>query len=114
MLYAIGLTYSIIAAVISLFLLNIALKDKDEKCFLLSLLFVFGSWSGIEWAAWLLGDNLFHLVLEPIIPLASFFLSWTLLIIYLSERRFKRRDWIGFLVVVFIIWQVARLCMDCL
>jgi len=114
MLYTIGLTYSVIAAMISLYFLGYALRKKNEKYFLISLLFVLVSWSGIEWALWLLGYNLFHLVLAPIVPLASFFIAWTLLIIYFAETKFKRRDWVLFLGVVFVIWQIARVCMDCL
>jgi len=114
MLYTVGLTYSIIAAIFSFFLLNLAVRKRNEKYFLLSLLMVLASWSGIEWALWLLGYNLFHLVLEPIVPLASFFVAWTLAIIYFAETKFKRRDWVIFLGIVGVIWLIARVCMDCL
>lgn len=113
MIYTIGLLYSFIASVISLYLLDRALKNKDEITFLFSLLFILVSWSGIEWALWILGHNLFELVLQPIVPLASFFLVWTMFIIYIAETKFKRRDWILFVGAVAVISIIARLCMDC-
>lgn len=114
MIYTIGLTYSIIAAITSLFFLKLALPTRNENMFLLSLLFTLVSWSGIEWALWLLGYNLFDLVLQPIVPLASFFAVWLIAVIYIAERKFKRRDWVAFAGALVVITIIARLCMDCL
>ncbi len=114
MIFAVGLTYALIAALASLLFLHHALVKENERLFLMSLLFVLVSWSGIEWALWLLGQNLFKLVLKPIIPLASFFIVWTLTIIYLAEKKFRRRDWVLFLAVIAVISAIASKCMDCL
>ncbi len=114
MIFTVGLTYSIIAALISIYFLDVALKKGSKDMLLLSLLFVLVSWSGIEWTLWLLGYNLFELVLRPIVPLTSFFVAWTLAIIYIAETRFERKYWVLFLVLIYIISIIAVNCMDCL
>jgi hypothetical protein len=113
-MYEAGLTYSIVAGVMSICLLFYAVKKKDEHYFLFSLMFLIISWSGIEWALWLKGYNLFEMVFVPIVPLASYFVGWTLFVVYIAERHFKRRDWIAFLLVLaFFIW-ISTFCMNCL
>jgi hypothetical protein len=113
-MYEAGLTYSIIAGFMSILLLFHSIKKEDEHYFLFSLMFLIISWSGIEWALWLRGYNLFEMVFVPIVPLASYFAGWTVFIIYTAEKHFKRRDWIAFLLVlVFFIW-ISTFCMNCL
>jgi energy-converting hydrogenase Eha subunit G len=109
-----GFTYSVIAGIMSIALFFWALKNRDETIYLFSLLFLIVSWSGIEWALWILGYNLFQLVFQPIVPLASYFVAWTLFVIYASEKFFARRDWILFLLAVLAIIAIAHFCMDCL
>jgi len=86
MLEQIGILYSLISGIAAIFLIYFALQKKSEKIFLLALLFLIISWSGIEWALWTAGYNLFTLVFEPIVPLASYFVGWSILVIYLSEK----------------------------
>ena len=114
MLADIGLAYSFIAGIMAIALIFYALHKKSEKIFLWGLLFLLISWSGIEWALWNDGYNFFTLVFQPIVPLASYFVGWSLLVIYLSEKHFHRRDWIMFLAAIFIIIMIASVCMDCL
>ncbi|MFQ6088973.1 MAG: hypothetical protein ACE5K0_08755 [Candidatus Methanofastidiosia archaeon] len=109
-----GFVYSVIAGVMSVALFFWALKNRDEKLYLFSLFFLVISWGGIEWGLWILGYNLFELVFQPIVPLASYFLSWVIFVIYISEKYFERRDWVLFLTVIFTIILIAHFCMDCL
>lgn len=113
-MYEAGLIYSIVAGFMSVVLMLYSIEKKDEHFFVFSLMFLIISWSGIEWALWLQGYNLFQLVLTPIVPLASYFVGWTLFVIFVSEKYFKRRYWIAFLIVIgFFIW-ISTFCMNCL
>ena len=114
MLAQVGLTYSIISGILSILLILHSIKNKSEKMFLFSLLFLIVSWSGIEWSLWTNKYNLFEMVFEPIVPLASYFVSWTVFTIYLSEKYFRRRDWVFFLIVVLFIIAISSFCMNCL
>jgi hypothetical protein len=114
MLSQVGLLYSLIAGILTIALIFYSIKTKSESVFLISLMFLIISWSGIEWALWSAGHNLFTLVFEPIVPLASYFVGWSILVIYLAEKNFKRRDWVAFLLVVATIIAIASVCMDCL
>jgi len=109
-----GFIYSIVAGITTILLLLSAIRRRSEILFIFSLLFLIVSWSGIEWSLWLYGKNLFDLVFTPIIPLLSYFVVWTAFIIYISEKHFKRRDWIFFLILVTIIIIIAHFCMNCL
>ena len=114
MIHLVGLTYSIIAAVFSALFMYLAIQKKSERIFIISLILLLVSWSGMEWALWLLGHDLFKLVVEPIVPLATFFLVQTLIVIYLSEKNFRRRDWIGFVAAIAVLSVIAYFCMDCI
>lgn len=113
-MYEAGLIYALVAGFMSVLLMVYAIEKKNEPFFVFSLMFLIISWSGIEWALWIKGYNLFELVLTPIVPLASYFVGWTLFVIYVSEKYFKRRYWVTFLIVVgFFIW-ISTFCMNCL
>jgi hypothetical protein len=114
MLSDISIAYAIIAGIFSIALIFYALKKKSEPFFVWALLFQLISWSGIEWAFWNEGYNMFTLVFEPIVPLASYFVGWCLFVIYLGETHFKRRDWVAFIVIVLLFAILAPMCMDCL
>jgi hypothetical protein len=113
-MFSVGLLYSLISAILTIALIFYSIKKKSEPIFLISLMFLLISWSGIEWALWLEGYNLFTLVFEPIVPLASYFVGWGIFVIYLSETHFHRRDWIAFLLINLSIIAIASVCMDCL
>lgn len=113
-MYEIGLIYAVLAGVTAILLMIYAVEKRDDHLFLFSLMFLIISWSGIEWALWLEGFNLFEMVLTPIVPLSSFFVGWTIFVIYVAERYFRRRYWIAFLIVLgFFIW-ISTFCMNCL
>ena len=114
MIHLIGLTYSIIAAIFSAFFMYLAIQKKNERIFIISLILLLVSWSGMEWALWILGHDMFKLVVEPIVPLAAFFLVQTLIVIYLSEKTFKRRDWVFFVSAIAAVSAIAYFCMDCI
>ncbi|MGC1121072.1 MAG: hypothetical protein WBA22_08250 [Candidatus Methanofastidiosia archaeon] len=113
-MYEAGLTYALIAGFTATVLMLYAVEKRDDHLFLFSLMFLIISWSGIEWALWLKGWNLFDMVFTPIVPLASFFVGWTLFVIFVAEKYFRRRYWIAFLIVLgFFIW-ISTFCMNCL
>ena len=113
-MYEAGLIYSIVAGFTSVLFMVYAIEKKEDNLFVFSLMFLIISWSGIEWALWLQGHNLFEMVFTPIVPLASYFVGWTIFIIYIAEKYFKRRYWVAFLIVVgFFIW-ISTFCMNCL
>jgi hypothetical protein len=113
-MFSVGLLYSLISAILTIALIFYSIKKKSEPMFLLSLMFLLISWSGIEWALWLEGFNLFTLVFQPIVPLASYFVGWSIFIVYLSEKYFSRWVWMAFLSIIIAISIVAPMCMDCL
>ena len=95
LLFIIGLiVWAIVAGFMSVLLMLYSIEKKNDHFFLFSLMFLIISWSGIEWALWLKGFNLFEMVLTPIVPLASYFVGWTVFVIYVSEKYFKRKYWI--------------------
>ena len=105
--------YATVAGIVAALLMYYAVNKKDEKVFLASLAFLLVSWSGIEWGLWLEGSNLFALVLKPVVPLASYFVAWTVFVIYIAEKHFKRWHWIAFLGIVILIMIIAHFCMNC-
>ena len=113
-MYEAGFIYSLLAGFMSVLLMVYAIEKKNEYFFVFSLMFLIISWSGIEWALWLKGYNLFEMVFTPIVPLASYFAGWTVFVIFISEKHFRRRYWIAFLIVLaFFIW-ISTFCMNCL
>lgn len=113
-MYEAGLIYSVVAGFMSVLLMVYAIEKKKDHFFVFSLMFLIISWSGIEWALWLKGYNLFQMVFTPIVPLSSYFVGWTVFVIYVSEKYFKRRYWVAFLIVLgFFIW-ISTFCMNCL
>jgi hypothetical protein len=114
-MFEIGMTYSIIAGIMSIALLIYSVHRKHEHFFLFSLIFLIASWSGLEWALWLRGSNMFHMIFKPIVPFAFYFVAWIALVVYVSEKIFKKRKyWVGFIGVLLIITAIASVCMNCL
>jgi hypothetical protein len=113
-MYEAGITYAVLAGFTSVLLLLYAMEKKNDHLFVFSLMFLIISWGGIEWSLWVKGYNLFQMVFTPIVPLASYFVGWTVFVVYISEKYFKRRYWVVFLLVLgFFIW-ISTFCMDCL
>lgn len=109
-----GYIYALIAGIMSIVLLVLSIQRKNDKFFIFSMAFLLVSWSGLEWALFLQGENLFKLVYQPIVPLTSYFLAWTLFVIFIAERYFKRLYWLLFLTAIAAISVIAHYCFDCL
>ena len=116
MLNYIPLVYSIIAGAMSIALFYLSLTNRElrKPLYIFSLVFLIASWSGIEWALWIAGYNLFELVLFPVVPLDFFFLSWIAFVIWYGEYIKERKIWIYFIISLVAIYIIATFCMDCL
>ncbi|MFX0196689.1 MAG: hypothetical protein ACFFCW_11235 [Candidatus Hodarchaeota archaeon] len=114
-------TFAIVAAIFSSILLYHSLtidkKKEGEKFFILSILFMLASFSGIETGLWYDGSDMFKLIISPWVPLDFFFAVCYFTIIYLSERYFQNRKiWVIVVVFSMIIFFIAYVigCMDCI
>ena len=105
--------YAAVAGIVSALLLYYSMNKRDERTYIASLAFLLVSWSGIEWGLWLTGTDLFYLVFKPVIPLASYFIAWTCLVIYVSEKYFRRWHWMAFICMLAFISVIAHFCMNC-
>ncbi|MCW1296200.1 MAG: hypothetical protein OH319_00775 [Candidatus Parvarchaeota archaeon] len=113
----VGFLYALISGISALLFLYVSISNgkKGVNFFIISLISLLVHFSGIEWFLWIGGYNLFDLLLEPIVPLTSYFIGWFIIIIYLSEKYFKKRwIWIAFTIFCAIIFIIARFCMNCL
>lgn len=114
-------TFAIISAIFSAVLLyhSLTLDDKKEgeKFFILSVLFMLATFSGIETGLWAGGYDMFKLILSPWVPFDFFFGVCYFTIIYLSEYYFhQRKIWVAVVIFSAIIFFIAYVlgCMDCI
>ncbi len=112
MLYQIGLTFSLIAALMSVALFYLGLKEgKKGLHFLIwAVLFLGASFGGLEWALYLIGISIFSFF---IFPLIAFFAIWFAFIIWAFERIQQRKIWIIFLAALVIMIFVGVYCPNC-
>ena len=90
-------------------------KDKRQSWFTMiwGTLLLAASFAALEYAFWLEGVDFFDLTFHSF-PLLAYFAIWFGFIVWIFERKGKRRTWLilaGLLVLIIII---ARLCMNCL
>ena len=113
--FSIPLVYSLIAGIMAMGLFYLSYRDRGMKkiFYIFSLVFLIASWSGLEWAYWLMGHNMFDIILAPAVPLDFFFAVWIGFSIWWGEKIGERKVWIGFLVALAIIFAIARVCMNC-
>jgi len=114
-------TFAVVSAIFSAVLLyhslTVAEKEEGKKFFVLSILFMIATFSGIETGLWAGGYDMFKLILSPWVPLDFFFAVCYFTIIYLSEYYFHaRKIWIAVVAFSAIIFIIAYIfgCMDCI
>ena len=116
-LSSVAFLYALISGIFSVVLFYLAIKigRKATNIFILAIIFLLVHFSGIEWFLWINDYNLFDLLIEPIVPLTSYFIAWIITIIYLSEKYFKKRwIWVCFILFCAVVFIIARFCMNCL
>ena len=110
----IGFTFGTIAGIMAVLLFYLALTQKQPKnYYMFALIFLIASWSGLEYGLWLTGNNMFDMMLYPTVPLDFFFAAWIAFAGWLGEKIKQRNIWMAWLVVLAIIFAIARVCMNC-
>ena len=89
-------------------------KKKSRIILIWACLFLAGSFTGLEWAFWLEGYNMFNLVSKFTFPLIVYFGIWFGFIIWLFESRKERKVWIILLILLIIMILIAVSCMNCI
>ncbi len=111
----VSLTYSLLSGAFAFLCLyfSMTVKEWQRTLYTFFLVFTIAAWSGMEWAFWLMGQNMFDIILYPAVPLDFFFLSWIVFAGWYGEKIKARNIWIGWLIVLAIIFAIARVCMNC-
>jgi len=110
-----GFSYAIIAGIMAVLLFWLTLTQKQNKnYYIFALVFLIASWSGLEYGLWLTGNNMFDMILYPAVPLDFFFVAWIAFAVWAGEKIKQRNVWIVWLVVLAIIFAIARVCMNCI
>ena len=115
-IFLIPVAYSILAGVMSIVLFYLSFTNEKHKkvLYIFSLVFLIASWSGLEWSLWVMGYDMFSLILAPVVPLDFFFLAWIVFAVWYGESIGERKIWICFLISLAVIFVIARLCMNCI
>lgn len=110
----IGFSFSMIAGAMAVLLFYLTLTQKQKRdYYIFSLLFLTASWAGLEYGMWLTGNDMFDMILYPAVPLDFFFAAWIAFSIWTGERVGQRKVWITWVIVLAIIFAIARACMNC-
>ncbi len=112
----IALAYSLLSGVFAIFCfyLSLAYIKYKKEFYVFFLILTTASWSGLEWSFWLMGKNMFDIILYPAVPFDFFFLSWIVIAGWLGERLGQRKIFMIWLVVLALIFAIARICMNCI
>lgn len=118
MLSYLALAYSLVAGVMSCFLLTLGIflekeKKKSRLLLLWGCMFLASSFVGLESAFYAEGFNIFELVLKFNFPLVVYFSIWFVFIIWVFESRKERKIWIILLILLIITVFIAMNCMNC-
>lgn len=109
-----ALAYSLLTGLFAFYTLHVSMTTKNKKIFYIwFLVFTIASWSGIEWFYWLSGYDMFNLILYPAVPLDFFFLSWIAFAGWYGKKIMQIDIFKIWLVVLGVIFAVARVCMNC-
>jgi len=119
MLSNLPLSFSMVSGIMSclLFLMGMYLekdKKKSKMILLWAVTFLTVSFTGLEWAFWLEGYNMFQLIFRFTFPLIVYFAVWLGFVIWLFESRAERRIWIILIIVLTIIVIISVNCMNCI
>jgi hypothetical protein len=110
----IGFSYGIMAGVMAMLMFYLAMIQKEKRqYYVFALIFLIASWSGLEYGLWLSGNNMFDMILYPAVPLDFFFAAWITFAVWTGEKLKQRNIWMAWLVVLAIIFAIARVCMNC-
>jgi hypothetical protein len=112
------LLYSLLSGIMSALLITVStalVKEKKKSRDLLIWGTVFlGVCFGLsEYALWLGGHNLFHIVFSFNFPLLAFFTVWFAFLIWRFESMGERKVWVAFLIILIILIITAVNCMNC-
>ena len=118
MIPEIAISFSLVSGIMACFLFIFGMHEKNKKksrnILIWACLFLAGSFAGLEWVFWLIGYNMFNLVLKFTFPLIVYFGIWFGFIIWLFESRKERKIWIILLVLLIIMVLIAMNCMNCI
>ena len=108
MLSNLAVAFSIVSGIMAcfLFILGISFeKDKKKSRIILiwACLFLAASFTNMEWAFWLEGENIFRYFFGGCLPMIYYFLVWFVFIIWLFESRKERKIWIILLILLILI-----------
>ncbi len=107
-LAAIGTTWALLSGMFATFCFYLSSRGKDAVAwYRWALAFLIASWSGLEWALWQLGYDMFALLLHPIMPLDLFFAIWIGFAVWWGEKLKARRTWQLWTAVLAAIFVVG-------
>jgi len=111
----VGFAFGVIAGMMAILMFWLTLTQKQPKnYYVFALIFLIASWSGLEFGLWLGGSNMFDMMLYPAVPLDFFFAAWIAFAVWAGEKIKQRNVWMAWLVVLAIIFAIARVCMNCI
>lgn len=114
-MHFLGFSYAIVAGFMSVLLFYLTFTQKRKREFyIFALVFLIASWSGLEYGLWLLGMDMFDLILAPAVPLDFFFAAWIAFAIWTGEKIKERNVWIAWIIALAVIFAIARVCMNCI
>jgi len=110
----IGFTFGAIAGMMAVLMFYLTVTQRQNRnYYIFALIFLIASWSGLEYGLWLTGNDMFDMILYPSVPLDFFFAAWIAFAVWVGEKVKQRNVWVIWLVVLAIIFAIARVCMNC-
>lgn len=89
-------------------------KKKSTIILIIASIFLWASFTGLEWGFWIEGQNMFELFFYPIVPLIFYFMVWCGFLIWVFEGRGQRKIWVVMLIIAAILVFIAINCMNCI
>lgn len=89
-------------------------KKKSTSILIIASIFLWASFTGLEWGFWLEGENMFQLITYPIVPLIFYFAVWGGFVVWIFESREQRRIWVAMLAIAALLILTAVNCMNCI
>jgi len=107
----VGLAWALLSGMLVTLCFYLSSKNGKEgiSWYRWALAFLIAGWSGMEWALWQDGYDMFALMLKPIMPLNLFFAIFIGFAIWRGEELKARKTWQVWMAILAAIFVVGYL-----